>query len=121
MKTPGMTIVGAWTSPEVIKAANPATAIMQTTRLPPTTAARRRAPGPPRRQSVTEASTTNATRSTLPIWGTIAHGLATPTGPETTAPPHSITWSSEETSRKLTFTPVTKFSPSASNLRPEVT
>ena len=110
MKTPGMTIVGAWTSPRVVKAAKPATAVMQTTRLPPTTAARRRASGPPRRQSVTAASRTNATRSRLPICGTIAHGLATPTGPETTTPPHSIIWSSAVTSRKLMFTPVTKFS-----------
>ena len=54
----------------------------------------------------------------MPIWGTIPHGLATPTGPETTAPPQSITWSSEETSRKLMFTPVTKFSPRASSLNP---
>ncbi len=45
MKTPGMTIVGAWTSPVMISAAKPATAVMQTTRLPPTTAARRRAIG----------------------------------------------------------------------------
>ena len=59
--------------------------------------------------------TTNATRSTLPSWGTIPHGLATPTGPETTAPPHNINWSSEETSRKLMFTPVAKFSANASS------
>ena len=57
---------------------------------------------------------TNTTRSRLPIWGTIAHGFATPTGPATSAPPQRH-WSSVETSRKLTFTPVRKFSASPSS------
>ena len=85
-KTPGMTIVGACTSPDVINAAKPATATMQMTTPPPTTTARRRASAPPRRHSVTEASMTNARSKRLPSCGTMARGLAMPMGPVTMTP-----------------------------------
>ena len=61
---------------------------------------------------------TNASSSRLPICGTMARGLATPMGPVTTTPPHNISGSSAETSVKLMFTPVAKFSASASRRNP---
>ena len=55
----------------------------------------------------------------MPICATIAQGLALPIGPATTTSPHSASRSSEDTSRKLTLTPVTKFSASAASRKPQ--
>ena len=41
-----------------------------------------------------------------------------PTGPVTITPPHNISGSSAETSEKLMFTPVLKFSASATRRKP---
>ena len=57
--------------------------------------------------------------SRLPICGTSAQGLALPTGPTTTASPHSTNRSSEVTSLKLMFTPVMKLSARPSRRKPQ--